>query len=254
MRFNVKNLWKSAKNFAVKQRPEIFTGTGVAGIFIGGGLTVYATVKAFKAVEAKKKKEGVEHLTKKEVVKETWKYYIPPVTTFLASAGLIIWSDAIYRKRNAALTMACTVAETQFTNYQDKVLDTFGTENERKVYNESTAETAKTTNIEPNEYIISSSGVPCYDPFNGRCFRIEKFKIEDAIVHHNTQMNNGDDAKSLNDIFFSIGLPTTDLGDVVGWNRSRGPIELDLSQSIMVDGVPRMVLDFYNRPYVSFDD
>ena len=256
MKFNIRNAWDATKHFIVHRSPEITTGIGVAGIFIGGVLTVIATCKACRKIDAVEKEQERE-LTKKEKVQETWKYYIPPVATFLTSAGLIIWSDSIYRKRNAALTMACSVAETQLSNYQEAVSDMFGTEREREVHEKANEETAKHISVDPtesNEYIISSEGIHCIETFNGRRFKIRKAQIEDAVNNLNLQMNNGDDEKTLNDVFFAIGLPTTDLGDIVGWNRGvQGLIQLDLNQSIMVDGIPRMVLDFYNRPSVDFD-
>ena len=82
---NFTNAFKNVKVFATKHSPEILTGIGIAGMIMTTVLAVKATPKALELIEKQKKEEQTDDLTPIEVVKTTWKCYVPAVATGAAS-------------------------------------------------------------------------------------------------------------------------------------------------------------------------
>ena len=62
-----------------KHSPEILTGVGIAGMIAGTVLAVKQTPKALELMGEKKEELGEEKLTVIEVVKTTWKCFLPIV-------------------------------------------------------------------------------------------------------------------------------------------------------------------------------
>lgn len=225
-----KDIWNSTKNFAIKKSPEIFLGIGIAGMGTAIVLAVKATPKACKLIEEKKKELKVDKLTKKEVIKTTWKCYIPTAVTFVISGGLIISSNSIHHKRNAALAAAYSVTDTAFKNYQEKVTDVIGKEKEKKI-----REKIVEDQVSENPYLGFES--PCskggntlfFEPYSGRYFRCDEATINNAITSLNARLFS-DMYVSKNDYYDEIGLETVSGGDDVFWDINKdGPIEIDYS-------------------------
>ena len=86
---NLQQLMVSTRTAIVKHSPEILMGFGIAGWAVGTVLAVRATPKAVKCIEdAKYEKE--DDLTPVEIVKATWKFYIPAAVTCVAATGCLI--------------------------------------------------------------------------------------------------------------------------------------------------------------------
>ena len=60
-----------------KHSPEILMGMGIAGMITTTVIAVKATPKALRLLEEKKHELEVETLAPVEVVKTTWKCYVP---------------------------------------------------------------------------------------------------------------------------------------------------------------------------------
>lgn len=60
--------WSKAQASLIRNRNPILFGLGCAGIIASDAALVAGTVKAVRAVDARKKREHKESLTKKEIV------------------------------------------------------------------------------------------------------------------------------------------------------------------------------------------
>ena len=107
----IKQFFKSTGDLLVKKSPEILIGVGITGMISSTVMAVTATPKALILIEAEKSKKEVDILSAKDIVKVTWKCYIPAVATGILGAGCIIGSSAVNAKRNAALAAAYTLSE-----------------------------------------------------------------------------------------------------------------------------------------------
>ena len=56
----------------------------------------------------------------------------------------------------------------------------------------------------------------------------------------------------LNDFYYEIGLDNIDLGELMGWNVDKGPIELNFSSQIAENGVPCLVIRWVIPPQYEF--
>ena len=102
---NVKNFARTALDKAKKNSPELLVAIGIAG-FVGTVIVaVKTTPKAVRIVEQKEKKLNRD-LTKKEIVKETWKLYVPTAITGVTSIACIIGGTAKNCKIKAGLPTA----------------------------------------------------------------------------------------------------------------------------------------------------
>ena len=247
---------KSIRTFLVDHSPEILTGVGISGMLTAIGLGIAATPKAMKAIEKAKvrKVEGSDDaivdpkLTKGEIFKVTWKYYIPTVATAALSTACIIGSNSVHAKRNAALAAAYTLSDSALKEYQNKVVETIGEKKEEAVRDAIAKDRVDNNPVSTKEVIITEKGnTLCYDSISGRYFRSDIEKLKKAANELNRRMLN-DMYISLNEFYYEIGLNGTKIGEDLGWNVDRGLIDLRFSAQVADDGNPCLVLEFEVAP------
>ena len=133
---DIKNLCNDIKGKATKHSPEILIGVGIAGMFSSVVMAVKATPKVYSAIEKEKEVRRLEEepeLTKVDILKMSWKSYLPATIMFGLSATCIIGANNVNTKRNAVLTTACHVSERALSEYRNKVVEVIGEEKEKEV-------------------------------------------------------------------------------------------------------------------------
>jgi hypothetical protein len=244
----------------VDHSPEILTGIGIAGMFTTVGLAIAATPKAMRAIENEKVRKIEESeddvadpkLTKGEVIKVTWKYYIPTAATAALSTACIIGSSSVSAKRNAALAAAYTLSDSALKEYQAKVVETIGEKKEEAVRDAIAKDRVDQNPVSSREVIITEKGnTLCYDSISGRYFRSDVEKLKKATNELNRRMLN-DMYISLNEFYYEIGLSGTKIGEDLGWNIDKGLIDVRFSAQVADDGNPCLVLDFEVAPNYNF--
>ena len=65
----------------------------------------------------------IDKLTPAEVVKITWKCYIPAAVTGIAATACVIGANSVHASRNAALATAYHLSSAALTEYKDKVVE-----------------------------------------------------------------------------------------------------------------------------------
>lgn len=251
---------KNIRAFLVDHSPEILTGIGITGMLTAVGLGIAATPKAMKAIEDAKVKKVEESdeaivdpkLTKGEVFKVVWKYYIPTVATAALSTACIIGSNSVNSKRNAALAAAYTLSDSALKEYQAKVVETIGEKKEEAVRDAIAKDRVDQNPVSAREVIITEKGnTLCYDSISGRYFRSDVEKLKKATNELNRRMLN-DMYISLNEFYYEIGLSGTKIGEDLGWNIDKGLIDLRFSAQVADDGNPCLVLEFEVAPKYNF--
>lgn len=248
------NLVTATKRFISNHTPEILTGLGTAGMVFTAVLAVKATPKALKLIDEKKKELHKEKLTAGEVIKTTWKCYVPAATTCLASAACILGSNSVHTRRNAALAAAYKISETAATEYRDKVIEKVGEKKEREIHEALMQDKLDKNPVSSNEVIITNNGdTLCYDAASGRYFKSNRDEIVRCINEVNRKLNR-DGYISLNELYGELGLFSNQIGDVVGWRADWGLIEPKFSTQLADDGkTPCLVLAFWNPPQHGYD-
>lgn len=235
-----------------KNGPTIVLGLGIASMVIGTVLAVYETPKALDDIkdleEEKKKEKDPEPITKKEIVKATWKRYIFPLTTEVVGMGLIIQSHRMMNNRVIAFATAYSGLETAHMLYQKNARDILGEKKEQEIRDAVAKERvpAKIDNV-----ISLGGNTLCYDPWTERLFYSDQETIRRAINNLNKQMMD-ECYISLNEYYYEIGLKDVKCGDLLGWHIDQGLIDVSFSSQLTKDGRPCLVIDFLVEPVYDY--
>ena len=249
----LKRTIKSAERVLTKYSPGILTGIGIAGMIGATFMAVKATPKALYLIETKKEESEVEELTPVETIKICWKCYIPATLTTVLSAVCLIGASTVSAKRNAALATAYSISEAALREYQEKVVEVVGEKKEKAVRDAVAKDQIDRDPVTKSEVVIidSNSNTLCYEPLSGRYFKSTIDKIKKAEIKLDRQMIQ-EMYVSLNDFYWEIGLDETDLGDKMGWNLSKGYMDLSFSSQLADDGTPCAVIVYGIPPVYDY--
>lgn len=244
----IANALKGVPKILKRHSPEILTGLGIAGMIFTTITAVKATPKALQLVDEREIKEG-KRLTNTEIVKTTWKCYIPAAVTGVCSIGCLIGASSVNARRNAALATAYTISETAFKEYKEKAVEVVGEKKEQAIRDAVAKEKLEQAHVKDREFIITGRGeTPCFDPLTNTCFKSDIETIRKAENILNKRMR--DEIKiTVNEFLQEIGLDPCDdsIGESMGWDIDKGYIDIDFS-SQLVDGVPYLVIGHRNPP------
>ena len=251
----LKRTIKSAGRVLTKYSPGILTGIGITGMIGATFMAVKATPKALYLIEAKKEESEVEELTPVETIKTCWKCYIPATLTTVLSAVCLIGASTVSAKRNAALATAYSISEAALREYQEKVVEVVGEKKEKAVLDAVAKDQIERDPVTKSEVVIidSNSNTLCYEPLSGRYFKSTIDKIKKAEIKLDRQMIQ-EMYVSLNDFYWEIGLDGTDLGDKMGWNLSKGYMDLSFSSQLADDGTPCAVIVYGIPPVYDYQN
>ena len=243
-----KGIANSVLDAAKKHSPEILIGVGIAGMITTTVLAVRATPKAIKLMEEEKKRKKVNKLKPMQVVKVTWKCYIPAVATGALSVTCIIGANSIHLRRNAVLATAYSLSESALKTYQAKVIETIGENKEKKIHDEIAKDYIRNHPPRDQEIIVTGNGMTrCYDPHSDRYFWGDIDKIRKLEIQLNKELLTCMYI-SLSDYYDGIGLNHTRDSDDLGWNIDQCPIEFHYSSVLDANDYPCLVVDFYVSP------
>ena len=251
----LKQTIKSAERILTKYSPRILTGIGIAGMIGATFMAVKATPKALYLIGTKKEEAEVEELTPVETIKTCWKCYIPATLTTVVSAACLIGASTVSAKRNAALATAYSISEAALREYQEKVIEVVGEKKEKAVRDAVAKNQIERDPVTKSEVVIidSNSNTLCYEPLSGRYFKSTIDKIKKAEIKLDRQMIQ-EMYVSLNDFYWEIGLDETDLGDKMGWNLSKGYMDLSFSSQLADDGTPCAVIVYGIPPVYDYQN
>lgn len=244
------NIFKEVSKNVSKNSPVILTSISVVGVATTAILAVKATPKAMRLIEEleEQKQELQEPVTKKDIIKETWKCYIPAMVVGGATVACIIGSTSISTRRNAALASVYSLSEKAMKEYQAKVVETIGEKKNQEIKDKVAAEKLKRDPVGDKEIVITGNGeMLCYDALSGRYFKSDIEKIKSSINQLNRDLLS-EMYLTLNDVYYTLGLAGTKLGDQMGWHVDNGLIDPRFSSQLTENGVPCLVLDFTVEP------
>lgn len=260
-KINFSKAINSVKMSTSKHSPEILLGFGIAGFVSTVILAVKATPKAMAIIaEAKDeiKEEADEdietiELRPVEIVKKTWKCYLPASVSFIFSLSCLIGSHSIDARRNAALATAYKLSEKAFNEYRSKVVETIGEAKEKKIRDAVKKDRVNSNKPKETNVIITGRGnTLCLDEMSGRYFESD-IEVLRRIENELNKKMLSEMYISLNDLYCEIGLAPTPLGNDFGWNIDNGYIDMDFSSIIAPDdsiyaGKPCLVLGYRCAP------
>lgn len=243
----------------IDNSPLILTAAGVLGV-VGTAISTHkAAVKArtiLLEADAELVREAVmrgdgkeaEVLSNKQIAKLVWVEYIPPVAIGAATITAIVMANRIGNRRAAALAIAAGLSEKRLSEYKDKVVETFGDKEAKKV-SDSIAQDKVDENppAKHNTVVIVGKGdVLCHDTFSGQYFRSSMDTLKKAENDTNYQIIHQQYA-TLTDFYRRLGLPPTDLSDELGWSFDE-LVKLEIAPTMSRDEEPCLAITFHYYP------
>lgn len=258
---DISRAFRKVGNSLSKHSPEILAGIGIAGMVTTVVLAVKATPRAVELLEEKKKAEELEELKPIDVVKTTWKEYIPAATTGALSIACVVGGTTVSVKRSAALATAYKISEAALSRYKEAVIETVGEKKEELIRGKAAKKELDENPIKEESIINTGKGnTRFYDPYSGRYFYSTTEALRRAELACNKKLLRND-FLSLNEWYYEIGLLETLLGGEIGWStfvsrHKYGDTDLDLTFTAQVDedDQPTMIIEFRNAPKYRFED
>lgn len=235
-----------------KNNPSLLIIAGLVGMGISVIFAVESTPKAMRIIEEEKKKKE-EPLTKKEIVKATWKCYVPTAISFGLSMASILMANSMNKRRQEAFAAAYSIAETSLRSYQEKVKEVIGEKKEREIRDELAISKMRETPLISKEVIFTGKGETlCFDELSGRYFRSDRVELDKIFAQLNVRLRN-EMYISVNEYWYAIGLSYQDIGDDLGWNIDCGYIEPLYSYGPAEDDSPCLIVGFSSRIAPRYD-
>lgn len=240
------------RKVAMQNSPTILTSLAVGGLITSVGLAIKATPKAMQLIEEEKALYFDEHddlpkLTKLDVLKITWKCYIPTAVMGVASIGCIIGANTINLRRNAALASVYSITEAALKEYQEKVVETIGKNKEQKIRDDIAQDTLNRNPIDNREIFVTDKGSTlCYDALSGRYFLSDVDLLKKVQNDFNHSLLT-DWSKTLNEYYSDIGLEEINMGRDIGWTSDH-MLELRFSAKLCSNGKPCVVINYAVEP------
>jgi hypothetical protein len=230
----------------VKQKsPVILTGLAIGGVVTTTVLAVQATPRAIIAID--EDQEDGTTLTKWEVVKKVWPYYIPVVITGGLTIACMIGAQSVNTRRQAALVGAFTITEGAFQEYKEQVVEVLGKTKESSEVREKIIQKKIEENPPSKDIIIGSGNVLCFDTYTGRYFESSMEKIRAAQNDFNEMLINGEMYMSANEFYHLIDLDDVVVGEQVGFSPEN-TMKIEFTSRLTPDGRPCLAISFRALP------
>lgn len=240
-----------------KHKPEIFIAAGIVSFAASIPFWVRSTLKVHDVLDQAKgtmadiktarDDESLPDYTEDDAKKDTFKlvvhttgqilkYYSLPFAMDLFGGVCILTSHKILRERNAAIAGAYTALETGFKEYRKRVVEKYGSEEDRMLrYNPELLEThqveieedGKKKKIDVNEYkVLDTDRLKRIDLFSRFFDEANPFyeKMAGANLAFLRAKQNMFNMKLttvgyvfLNDVYRELGYPETKEGQEFGW-------------------------------------
>lgn len=245
MEFNgIAKVTKNLGGIISENSPTILTTFAVAGLITTSILAVKATPKALKLLEYERVFQPTVSLSKKDIIKLTWKCYIPAAAVSVGSIFCIIYSNRVSMRRTAAIASLYGITEAALKEYRAKVVETIGSRKELAVRDSIAEDCIKKNPSRTNEVILTGKGeVLCYDTLSGRYFKSSVEQIKRTINELNANLMQ-ENFLPLNDLYYNFGLSDIELGTELGFDIDKGLIEVNFSTQLTEEGEPCLVLGF----------
>lgn len=210
------------RRFLATNATAILSGLAVTGVVTTSVLAVKATPSALEDVrDFEENTKGGLKATPWEMVKVSWRNYVPAAISAGTTIITIISAQRINNRRQVVLMSALAMGETAYSEYKDKVKEVLGAKKEEEVRNSISEDRVKKSPPTENAiHLTGNGGTLFFEPLSGRYFKSDVEKVRKAVNEINFELTHHDHA-SLNDFFSFVDLPRVDMGDELGWNIDR---------------------------------
>lgn len=197
---------KKIFSYISKHGATILSVAAAAGVVLTAVETAKATTKAQSLIDMNKD----EPMTKKEIVKDCWKFYVPAAVVGAGTIACILGSNGLNKKTQAELMAAYVAVQQTYSNYRKKVAEQVGEEAEKDICKETQKEV---------QTIDGDVVRLFYEPNAKKYFHATLAQVLEAAYNFNRALAV-DGGVSLNDWYSFLKtdeLTITPEGDLKGW-------------------------------------
>lgn len=231
----------------------LFNAVGVVASTVSG---VYATVKACRTVREIEEDHNYK-LDKVEIVRSTWKHYIPTAILTTGTVLGIAGNEHLNGKTQASLMGACAVLSEAYNKYKDSAAEVFGDDADEKIvrnYLKNVRETERdiSEEISTTKHKIRPEDEKLgYDFFTDRYFETS-YEVTNRAVGNILADSYRKDV-TINDFYRYLKIDPIPGGDVLGWKEGDNP-QIEVYSEYLDDGLDRepievVVVDYHKPPY-----
>lgn len=236
--------------FIKANAPAILTASACLGTVATAILTAKSTTLAIERIAdyCEDNLRRPEDLTWREKFAISYRVYIPPAITGVATLVSIVAANRIQYARGAAFALAYSGSEAAFRRYREAVSDVVKPKDVQKVAARVAEKSVQEAGEpRPGTVLVASSGdVLCYDTFSGRYFKSDIETIRRVENNINGQLNLECYA-SLNEFYNGLGIPPIAAGELVGWSEPNS-LSVEFGSQLTEKGEPVLTVDFLVSP------
>lgn len=252
----IQTLWHSAG----KHAPVILTVVAAGSAISSVVSAVKATPRAMVLLEQKKKQVAKEEkmqleevvLTPTEVIKTTWKCYMPSAAMLTISVGCMFGAAHINAQRELGWAALYSATKKASDAYEKKVIERIGEKENAEIHQEVIKQELKDHPVSRAEVVTTGAGsYLVYDTLSGRYFMSDINEIQRIANELNQAIIGGRMYVALNEFYDELNLMPIDLGHDCGWNIDN-LIDPKFSTMISDDGRPCLTLQFWITPKFNY--
>lgn len=234
--------------------PAILTTLGILGVVGTAATAVKATPKALKLIKIRKEELKTDKLEPMELVRVSWKCYIPSALIGAGTVACIVGIGAMDRRNQAALTSAYAMLNESYKQYRQAAKKVYGDDADNKIH----AEMAKDAMVYTSDWGYQvynmdmdsdSEKLLFYDLTTKRYFTTTMAAVLNAEYHINRNLALRGEC-SLNEWMSFLGLDDVENGDEMGWDIDKMVEEMDSywldfdnQKTLLEDGLECITID-----------
>lgn len=234
--------------------PAILTTLGILGVVGTAAMAVKATPKALKLIKIRKEELKTDKLEPIELVRVSWKCYIPSALIGAGTVACIVGIGAIDRRNQVALTSAYAMLNESYKQYRQAAKKVYGDDADNKIH----AEMAKDAMVHTSDWGYQvynmdmdsdSEKLLFYDLTTKRYFTTTMAAVLNAEYHINRNLALRGEC-SLNEWLSFLGLDDVENGDEMGWDINKMVEEMDSywldfdnQKTLLEDGLECITID-----------
>lgn len=234
--------------------PAILTTLGILGVVGTAATAVKATPRALKLIKIRKEELKTDKLEPRELVRVSWKCYIPSALIGAGTVACIVGIGVIDRRNQAALTSAYAMLNESYKQYRQAAKKVYGDDADNKIH----AEMAKDAMIHTSDWGYQvynmdmdsdSEKLLFYDLTTRRYFTTTMAAVLNAEYHINRNLALRGEC-SLNEWMSFLGLDDVENGDEMGWDINKMVEEMDSywldfdnQKTLLEDGLECITID-----------
>lgn len=237
---------RTQKSKLTKHAPVVASTVAVAGVIFTVALTARATMKATRIID----KMSEEEKTPKEIVKKTWKLYIPPVAAGVMTISCIVAATTMNQRRYLTMAGLYTATNEAFQEYKETAKEVVGESKEKKIQEKVSEKRVENSDFPPSMMGVYSDDTLCYDSWSDRYFSGTRDSIEKKVNEFNQRLI-WEHWLCANELYYELGLDWCESGDMVGW-RADNLCQVSFDAKVAPNGKPCLVMNFHTTPVIDF--